>query len=118
MRSIFIPHLGKIGLAYFSPSECEVAHTSRALIRRVEPARAGGLAHDAADFEHRERGSQDRDRRPGVFAAIRLTLSSNLTGDCATCSGCAGADYQQRRTDWDVLEQHPVIMRVCSPGAS
>ena len=62
MRSIFIPHLGKIGLAYFLPFECEVAHTSRALIRRVEPARAGGLAHDAADFEHRERGSQDRDR--------------------------------------------------------
>ena len=29
MRSIFIPRLGKIGLAYFSPSECEVAHTSR-----------------------------------------------------------------------------------------
>ena len=31
MRSIFIPHLGKIGLAYFSPSECEVAHTSRGI---------------------------------------------------------------------------------------
>ena len=31
MRSIFIPHLGKIGLAYFLPSECEVAHTSRGL---------------------------------------------------------------------------------------
>jgi len=29
MRRIFIPHLGKMGLAYFSPSECEVAHTSR-----------------------------------------------------------------------------------------
>jgi len=32
MRSIFIPHLGKIGLAYFSPSECEVAHTLRGVI--------------------------------------------------------------------------------------
>ena len=31
MRCIFIPHLGKIGLAYFSPSECEVAHTSRGI---------------------------------------------------------------------------------------
>ena len=31
MRSIFIPHLGKMGLAYFSPSECEVAHTSRGI---------------------------------------------------------------------------------------
>ena len=31
MRSIFIPHLGKIGLEYFLPSECEVAHTSRGL---------------------------------------------------------------------------------------
>jgi hypothetical protein len=29
MRRIFIPHLGKMGLAHFSPSECEVAHTSR-----------------------------------------------------------------------------------------
>ena len=31
MRRIFIPHLGKMGLAYFSPSECEVAHTSRGI---------------------------------------------------------------------------------------
>ena len=31
MRCIFIPHLGKIGLAYFSPSECEVAHASRGI---------------------------------------------------------------------------------------
>jgi hypothetical protein len=31
MRCIFIPHLGKIGLAYFSPSEREVAHTSRGI---------------------------------------------------------------------------------------
>src|SRR3954466_2821898 len=31
MRCIFIPHLGKIGFAYFSPSECEVAHTSRGI---------------------------------------------------------------------------------------
>ena len=31
MRSIFIPYLGKIGLAYFLPSECEVAHTSRGI---------------------------------------------------------------------------------------
>jgi hypothetical protein len=31
MRCIFIPHLGKIGLAYFSPCECEVAHTSRGI---------------------------------------------------------------------------------------
>jgi hypothetical protein len=31
MRCIFIPHLGKIGLAYFSPSECEVAHPSRGI---------------------------------------------------------------------------------------
>ena len=31
MRSIFIPHLGKMGLAYFLPSECEVAHTSRGI---------------------------------------------------------------------------------------
>jgi hypothetical protein len=31
MRCIFIPHLGKMGLAYFSPSECEVAHTSRGI---------------------------------------------------------------------------------------
>src|SRR3954447_24917222 len=30
MRRIFIPHLGKMGLAHFSPSECEAAHTSRA----------------------------------------------------------------------------------------
>ena len=28
-RRIFIPHLGKMGLAHFSPSECEVARTSR-----------------------------------------------------------------------------------------
>src|SRR6476620_8052381 len=27
----FIPHLGKIGVAYFSPFECEVAHTSRGI---------------------------------------------------------------------------------------
>jgi hypothetical protein len=31
MRSIFIPHLGKKRLAYFLPSECEVAHTSRGI---------------------------------------------------------------------------------------
>ena len=31
MRCIFIPHLGKIGLAYFSPSECEVAYPSRGI---------------------------------------------------------------------------------------
>jgi hypothetical protein len=31
MRCIFHPHLGKIGLAYFSPSECEVARTSRGI---------------------------------------------------------------------------------------
>jgi hypothetical protein len=29
MRRIFIPHLGKMGFAYFSPSEDEGAHTSR-----------------------------------------------------------------------------------------
>ena len=29
MRRIFIPHLGKMGLACFLPSECEGAHTSR-----------------------------------------------------------------------------------------
>jgi hypothetical protein len=42
MRRIFIPHLGKMGLAYFSPSECEVAHTSRALtvVIKLRPARA------------------------------------------------------------------------------
>ena len=38
MRRIFIPHLGKMGLAYFSPSECEVAHTSRGT--KLRPARA------------------------------------------------------------------------------
>ena len=31
MRRIFIPHLSKIGVAYFSPFECEVAHTSRGI---------------------------------------------------------------------------------------
>ena len=42
MRRIFIPHLGKMGLAYFSPTECEVAHTSRALtvVIKLRPARA------------------------------------------------------------------------------
>ena len=41
MRCIFIPHLGKIGLAYFSPSECEVAHTLRGIVSRVLAARHG-----------------------------------------------------------------------------
>ena len=55
MRSIFIPHLGKIGLAYFSPSECEVAHTSRDINggsgghrfdpRTCSPGRRAGLEH-------------------------------------------------------------------------
>jgi len=31
MRRIFIPHLSKTGVAYFSPFECEVAHTSRGI---------------------------------------------------------------------------------------
>jgi hypothetical protein len=42
MRRIFIPHLGKIGLAYFSPSECEVAHLRGALtaVIKLRPAHA------------------------------------------------------------------------------
>ena len=65
MRSIFIPHLGKIGLAYFLPSECEVAHTSRGItagpaVIKLRPARAapaeavGGLFQpDPAIGRHR-----------------------------------------------------------------
>jgi hypothetical protein len=40
MRRIFIPHLGKMGLAHFSPSECEVAHTSRGSDRPAPPKRS------------------------------------------------------------------------------
>ena len=52
MRRIFIPHLSKIGVAYFSPFECEVAHTSRGInggseviklrLPRAGPAEAAG----------------------------------------------------------------------------
>jgi hypothetical protein len=41
MRCIFIPHLGKLGLAYFSPSECEVAHTMRGIFNAARAERHG-----------------------------------------------------------------------------
>ena len=71
MRCIFIPHLGKIGLAYFSPSECEVAHASRGI----------------------NGGSNQRARLGGGGVMGQSQIAAHLQGPGSSKCGCKFPPY-------------------------
>ena len=74
MRCIFIPHLGKIGLAYFSPCECEVAHTiglSACGCGQCAGRRAAGVCGRGGG-----RGLGPCPAPPGLRAGARFALAS------------------------------------------
>ena len=68
MRRIFIPHLGKMGFAYFSPSECEVAHTSRGSDRPASPKRSPPVRYLGSGLTGTSGMLEVAQLAPGCFA--------------------------------------------------